>query len=86
MVGIQGELFDAYRDHSIKKAERTRTGSGTLLFQNLNPTQPIKQWNQFLSSSQNKKELVNHWRQKTPSMVNKHLYIGFEDNCICFSP
>ena len=37
-VGIQGELFDAYRDHSIKKAERTRRGSGTLLFQNLNPT------------------------------------------------
>ena len=86
MVGIQGELFDAYRDHSIKKAERTRRGSGTLLFQNLNPTQPIKQWNQFLSSSQNKKELVNHWRQKTPSMGNKHLYIGYEHNCICFSP
>ena len=83
-------MFDVYRDHSIKNAERTRRGSGTLLFQNLNPTQPIKQWNQFLSSSHNKKELVkfvvNHWKQKTPFIGNKHLYIGYEDNCICFSP
>ena len=82
--------FDVYRDHSILNAERTRRGSGTLLFQNLVPAQPIIQWNQFLSSSQDKKELVkffvNHWKQKTPFMGNKHLYIGYEDNCICFSP
>ena len=38
-------VFDVYRDHSIENAERTRRGSGTLLFQNLNPTQLIKQWN-----------------------------------------
>ena len=83
-------MFDVYRDHSIKNAERTRRRSGTLLFQNLNPTQPIKQWNQFLSSSQNKKELVkfvaNYWKQKTPFMGKKHLCIGYEDNCICCSP
>ena len=35
-------VFDVYRDHSIKNAERSGTGSETLLFQNLNPTQPIK--------------------------------------------
>ena len=47
MVGID-LVFDVYRDHSTKNAERRR-GSETLLFQNLNPTQPSKQ---------NKKELV----------------------------
>ena len=65
--------IDVYLNHSFKNAKRTRRGSRTLLFQNLNPMQPIKQWNQFLSSSQNKKELVkfivNHWKQKTPFMV-----------------
>ena len=83
-------VFDVYRDHSIKNAERTRRRSETLLFQNLHSTQLIKQWNQFLSSSHDKKELVkfvvNHWKQKTLFIGNKHLYIGYEDNCICFSP
>ena len=36
------QVLDVYRDHSIKNAEITGRGSGTLLFQNLNPTQPIK--------------------------------------------
>ena len=49
-------VFDAYREHSILNAERTRRGSGALLFQNLISAQPIKQWNQFLFSSQDKKE------------------------------
>ena len=40
-----GLVFDVYRDHFIKNAERARRGSGTQLFQNLNPTQLIKQWN-----------------------------------------
>ena len=66
-------VIDVYLDHSFKNAKKTRRGSRTRLFQNLNPMQPIKQWNQFLSSSQNKKELVkfivNHWKQKTPFMV-----------------
>ena len=44
-------VFGVYRNHSIKNAERTRTALGTLLFQNAEPTQPIKQWNQFLSFS-----------------------------------
>ena len=66
-------VIDVYLDHSFKNAKRTRRASRTLLFQNLNPMQPIKQWNQFLSSLQNKKELVkfivNHWKQKTPFIV-----------------
>ena len=44
-------VFCVYGNHSIKNAERTRTALGTLLFQNAEPTQPIKQWNQFLSFS-----------------------------------
>ena len=89
MVGID-LVFYVYRDHSTKNAERTRRGSETLLFQILNPTQPFKQRNQFLSSSENKKELVkfvvNYWKQKTSFMGNKNPYIGYEDNCICVSP
>ena len=34
--------IDVYLDHSFKNAKRTRRGSRTLLFQNLNPMQPIK--------------------------------------------
>ena len=49
-------VFDVYWDQSIKNAERLRKGSGNLVFQNLKPSQPIKQWNQFLSSTKNKKE------------------------------
>ena len=62
-------VFDVYCDQSIKNAERLRRGSGNLMFQNLKPSLPIKQWNQFLSSTKNKKGLIafliNDWKTKT---------------------
>jgi hypothetical protein len=49
-------VFDVYRDKSIKNDERLRRGEGSLVFQNLLPEQPVKQWKSFLRSSQNKRE------------------------------
>ena len=40
-------VFDVYQDESIKNAERVRRGDGILVFQNLVPTQVVKQWNSF---------------------------------------
>ena len=80
-------VFDVYWDQSIKNAERLRKGSGNLVFQNLKPSQPIKQWNQFLSSTKNKKELIAFliydWKTKTRIVADKYLYVGYEGKCYC---
>ena len=59
-------VFDVYKSDSIKNAERIRRSSGQLQFCNIVATQKIKQWNQFLSSGDNKMQLidfiVNRWQ------------------------
>ena len=83
-------VFDVYRNESIKNAERNRRGEGNLLFQSLISSQPVKQWNLFLTSSQNKRELINffvdEWKVRAaPVIGNKVLYVAFEDKCLRFS-
>ena len=53
------------------------------------PSQPIKQWNQFLSSTKNNIEiiafLINDWKTKMRIIADKYLYVGHEDKCYCFT-
>lgn len=49
-------VFDVYREHSIKNAERTRRETGKLQFKRIIGTQVIKQYTSFLSSGSNKME------------------------------
>ena len=59
-------VFYVYREQSIKNAERIRRGSSSsTLFTTISPGHKIKQWRQFLGSSDNKNKLVlflvNDW-------------------------
>ena len=60
-------VFDRYNRHSIKNTERERSAKNELVFKNIISTNPIKQWNQFLSNGQNKEQLINficdQWKQ-----------------------
>ena len=59
-------VFDVYKTDSIKNAERIRRSSWQLQFHTIVASQKIKQWNQFLSSGDNKMQLidfiVNQWQ------------------------
>ena len=52
-------VFDVYKTDSIKNAERIRRSSGQLHFRIIVASQKIKQWNQFLSSRDNKMQLID---------------------------
>ena len=71
-------VFDVYQDESIKNAEQVRRGDGSLVFQKLVPTQVVKQWNSFLSSSKNKCGLirffVNHWKKLYMLLLMRFAY------------
>ena len=82
-------VFDVYRDESIKNAQRTRRSTGRLLYQNLKPSQPVKQCSNFLSSSHNKREfiksIVSAWKARSLNVSQKKLFVGYENHCCCFS-
>ena len=67
-------VFDAYREDSIKNADKSNRGSTTgIQFRNMAPGHRIQQWRMFLSSSANKANpirfLVGEW--KTPNLKEK---------------
>ena len=81
-------VFDQYRKNSIKNAERSRRGVGSLLFKSIIPSQSIQQWGSFLSSWSNKKELiafiVDQWKSdKLRAFLDpdKELYVTANDKC-----
>ena len=43
------DVFDVYRENSIKNAERVRRSCGTVAINNIIPTSQVYQWHQFLS-------------------------------------
>ena len=51
-------VIDVYLESSIKNAERNHPETGKLQFKKIIGSQIIKQWGSFLSSSNNKKELI----------------------------
>ena len=51
-------VFDVYRKHSIKNADRRNIESGKLLVKRIIGKQPIKQFLAFLSNGENKMKLI----------------------------
>ena len=52
-------VFDVYKTDSIKNAEQIRRSSGQLQLPTILASQEIKQWTQYLSSGDNKMQLLN---------------------------
>ena len=79
-------VFDVYRDHSIKNAERGHRETGTLQFRWIIGNQTIKQYAAFLSSSNNKLELikflVSRWKTNCSYIGNTEVNVAFDESCI----
>ena len=82
-------VFDVYLEDSIKNAERVNRGCTTgLQFRNIAPGHRMQQWRKFLSSSDNKANLIRfmvaEW--KTPKLrdklKDKQLYVASEEGCL----
>ncbi len=80
--------FDVYIKNSIKNAERERRGTSSLQFGTLLEKSKVKQWKNFLSSSENKTLLIRFLiaKLKEPDFFNrlrnKELYVT--DGASCF--
>ena len=82
-------VFDAYREGSMKNAEKSNRGSTTgIQFRNMAPGHRIQQWSMFLSISANKANpirfLVAEW--KTPilreKLNDKQLNVASGETCL----
>ena len=82
-------VFDVHQQISIKNAERARRKSGSFEFKKIVGSQQIKQWTSFLSSVNNKTELikftVEEWKNKSHLLNDKLLYVTCEEKCFMIS-
>ena len=84
-------VFDMYRENSIKNAKRLRRSTGKLTFRQLIRSYPVKQYNQFLSSSTDKRELirflVDQWKQEEHFMTVESgtFYVTCDEKCFQLS-
>ena len=84
-------VFDVYMENSIKSAERLRRSTGNLAFRQLIPTYPVKQYNQFLSSPANKRELIrfllDQWKQEEhfSTVESGTFYVTCDEKCFQLS-
>ena len=82
-------VFDVYRQISIKNAERARRKSSSLEFKKIVGSQQMKQWTSFLSSVNNKTELitftVKEWKKNSQLLNDKLLYVICEEKCFMIS-
>lgn len=81
-------VFDVYREQSIKNAERISRGStSSTIFTTISSGHKIKQWRQFLGSSDNKNKLVqflvNDWSRENQreKLINKELFVTAGETC-----
>ena len=76
-------VYDVYWQISIKNAERARRKSGSLEFKKIVDSQQIKQLMSFLSSVNNKTELikftVEEWKKNSHVLNDKLLYVTCEE-------
>ena len=83
-------VFDVYLESSIKNAKRSHRETGKLQFKKIIGSQILKQWVSFLSSSNNKKELirfiVGRWKEKCDIVGILLLYVAFDRSCIKLDP
>ena len=85
-------VFDAYKDNSIKTAEREGRGEATgLAHGNIVASQKIQQWRRLLRSSASKTALIKFlwqaWRNDPypEKLGSKLLYITCEKECFKFT-
>ena len=85
-------VFDQYHERSIKNAERFRRSTSSLVIKSIVSTQPIQQWVNFLSSWNNKRELINfvleQWRKGPLRFLitdGKKLFVAVNDECCCLT-
>ena len=71
-------VFDVYKTDSIKNTERIKS-SGQLHFRTIVASQKIKQWNQFLSSGDNKMQLTDRIKNTNPYIF----YATAGTKCTC---
>ena len=80
-------VFDVYKQVSVKNAKRVRRCKNKLIFKDIILTCEIKQWNDFLSSSENEKSLTNflceHWKKRIflEQLGGVEIFITCEDIC-----
>ena len=82
-------VFDVYRPHSIKNAERGHRSVGKVRLKTIVGAAQIKQWGAILSDGENKMELirflVNRWKSHRPNPARIPLYVAYDDKCICIT-
>ena len=82
-------VCDVYLQISVKNAERARRKSSSLEFKKIVGSQQMKQWTSFLSSVNNKTELitftVKEWKKKSQLLNDKLLYVICEEKCFMIS-
>ena len=94
-MGRQAErvdvVFDVYIENSIKDVERNRRAGGTSLvkLKKIISSAPIKQWTEFLASSDNKNLLVEfivrEWQVIRERIKDKVLYVTVGQKTLCLS-
>ncbi len=84
-------VFYVYMENSIKSAERLRRSTGNLTFRQLILSYPVKQYNQFLSSTANKRELIrfllDQWKQEEHFLTAESgtFYVTCDEKCFQLS-
>ena len=82
-------VFDIYRPDSIKNAERGQRSVGSIQLKTIVGAAPIKQWGVALSDGSNKSELIKflvcHWVKHPSSIGNLHLFVAYEEKCVCIT-
>ena len=82
-------VFDVYRIHSIKNAERSRREKDTSVrFTSFLPEHVVKQWAKFLKSSYNERTLImfllSEWKKEKhgSKLGGKELFLAFDEQCL----
>ena len=81
-------VFDVYREHSIKEAERVNRGSASgTTFKAIAPGHNMKQWTKFPCSPGNKNKLIqflaNDWSTsgQREKLLTKNLNVTVGESC-----
>ena len=81
-------IFDVYREHSIKSAERVNRGSQTgVMFIEIRPAHKIKNWKRLLASTETKskltKFLAERWKEEKirAKLGERVMFVTFGEHC-----
>lgn len=85
-------VFDQYKCNSVTGVEHSQRAVGSLVFRLVFTSQSIQHWRAFLSSWNNKKELItftiDRWRSDTmreQTVSSKKIYVAASEECCYLS-